>query len=277
MGRGSAATPRSELQERVQARGGASPKYRVVERSAPYHNREFVVAVDVDGDVLGEGRGRSKKQAEQEAARAALQSAHALTVPSSRGDPALPRYSIEDSPDSKPESAPSSDGAAPDDDAAPTPRAGRKARPRTPWSWRSKGARGHEATLVPPRLRLRGVRARDGARLRGQLPRPRGADAGDGEKEADAVKTRTGDKELLLVVKASTEARAKAARKMTVPPAVVDAHPHLLLVLENYDRALDAALAGNATKFAECLATATAEEATFKARLKTLGYALPKV
>ena len=98
-----------------------------------------------------------------------------------------------------------------------------------------------------------------------------------GKKEADAIKTRTGDKELLLVVKASTEARAKAARKMTVPPAVVDAHPHLLLVLENYDRALDAALAGNATKFAECLATATAEEATFKARLKTLGYALPKV
>lgn len=118
--------PKSELQERVQARGGASPKYRVVETIGPDHNREFVVDVDVDGEVLGEGRGRSKKQAEQEAARAALQSAHALTVPSSRGDPALPRYSIEDSPDSKPESAPSSDGAAPDDDAAPTPRAGTK-------------------------------------------------------------------------------------------------------------------------------------------------------
>lgn len=98
-----------------------------------------------------------------------------------------------------------------------------------------------------------------------------------GKKEADAVKTRTGDKELLLVVKASTEARAKAGRKMTVPPAVVDAHPHLLLVLENYDRALDAAIAGNATKFAECLATATAEESTFKTKLKNLGYALPKV
>ncbi len=98
-----------------------------------------------------------------------------------------------------------------------------------------------------------------------------------GKREADAIKTRTGDKEMLLVVKASTEARVKVARKMNVPTAVVDAHPHLLLVLENYDRALDAAISGNSTKFAECLATAAAEEQTFKTQLKALGYALPKV
>jgi len=72
--------PKSELQERVQARGGASPKYRVVETIGPDHNREFVVAVDVDGELLGEGRGRSKKQAEQEAARAAMRSPHPLAV-----------------------------------------------------------------------------------------------------------------------------------------------------------------------------------------------------
>ena len=100
---------KSELQERVQARGGASPKYRVVETIGPDHNREFIVAVDVDGEVLGEGRGRSKKQAEQEAARAALQTPHPLTVQSARGDPPLPRYSVEETPDSKTDEIPPSD------------------------------------------------------------------------------------------------------------------------------------------------------------------------
>ena len=99
----------------------------------------------------------------------------------------------------------------------------------------------------------------------------------EGKKEADVVRSRTGDKELILVVKAQTEARVKAARKMTVPSQVVDAHPHLLLVLENYDRALDALIANNLTKFAECLATAAAEEVTFKTQLKAAGYSLPKL
>ncbi len=64
--------PKSELQERVQSRGNASPTYRLVETSGPDHQREFVVVVEVDGEVLGEGRGRSKKAAEQAAARAGL-------------------------------------------------------------------------------------------------------------------------------------------------------------------------------------------------------------
>jgi ribonuclease-3 len=102
---------KSELQERVQARGGASPKYRVVETIGPDHNREFVVAVDVDGEVLGEGRGRSKKQAEQEAARVAIKSGHPLTVPSTRTEVGLPRYSLDEPPDSAAEKAPPSDGA----------------------------------------------------------------------------------------------------------------------------------------------------------------------
>lgn len=78
--------PKSELQERVQARGGTSPKYRVVEAIGPDHSREFVVAVDVDGEVLGEGRGRSKKRAEQEAARNALDGGHPLALPVARGE-----------------------------------------------------------------------------------------------------------------------------------------------------------------------------------------------
>lgn len=64
--------PKSELQERVQARGAASPRYRLVGTEGPDHGRAFLVAVEVDGKVIGTGQGRSKKLAEQAAARAAL-------------------------------------------------------------------------------------------------------------------------------------------------------------------------------------------------------------
>lgn len=63
---------KSELQERVQAAGGASPRYRVVAAEGPDHVREFEVEVEALGRPMGRGRGRSKKAAEQEAARAAL-------------------------------------------------------------------------------------------------------------------------------------------------------------------------------------------------------------
>jgi ribonuclease III len=93
--------PKSELQERVQARGSASPKYRVVETIGPDHNREFVVAVDVDGQVAGEGRGRSKKQAEQEAARNAMERSIKYSLSQMRRDLPPPRYTVEDLPEEK--------------------------------------------------------------------------------------------------------------------------------------------------------------------------------
>jgi ribonuclease-3 len=63
---------KSELQERVQAAGGASPRYRVIAAEGPDHVREFEVEVEALGRAMGRGRGRAKKAAEQEAARAAL-------------------------------------------------------------------------------------------------------------------------------------------------------------------------------------------------------------
>ena len=74
---------KSDLQERVQAEGGSSPRYRVVATEGPDHRREFVVVVEVDGAILGEGRGRSKKLAEQASARAAIDARlHAAGAPS---------------------------------------------------------------------------------------------------------------------------------------------------------------------------------------------------
>jgi len=65
--------PKSELQERVQRNGGATPTYEVLETGGSPHDPWFVVAVHVDGRRLGEGRGRSKRQAERAAAIAALE------------------------------------------------------------------------------------------------------------------------------------------------------------------------------------------------------------
>lgn len=62
---------KSALQESL-ARRGAVVEYTIVEEAGPPHERTFAVAAQVDGRELGRGEGRSKKDAEQEAARAAL-------------------------------------------------------------------------------------------------------------------------------------------------------------------------------------------------------------
>lgn len=64
---------KSRLQERLMARG-TTVAYRVTEEIGSPHDRTFVVEALVDDVVLGAGRGRSKKLAEQEAAREALAS-----------------------------------------------------------------------------------------------------------------------------------------------------------------------------------------------------------
>jgi ribonuclease-3 len=50
-----------------------APTYRTVNAVGPDHAKEFTVDVSVNGDVIGRGSGRSKRQAEMQAARAALQ------------------------------------------------------------------------------------------------------------------------------------------------------------------------------------------------------------
>jgi hypothetical protein len=96
-------------------------------------------------------------------------------------------------------------------------------------------------------------------------------------KEGDMLQPRTFDKELVMVIKAMAETRARVARKMEVPAAVAKAHPHLLLVLENYERAATAAGDGNFKKFVEHVHAARDEDRNFRAILKELGYSLPNL
>jgi len=63
---------KSRLQELIQARHKSPPRYRVLEVEGPDHDRLFKVAVTFNGRPLGEGEGRNKKTAEQNAAREAL-------------------------------------------------------------------------------------------------------------------------------------------------------------------------------------------------------------
>jgi ribonuclease III len=65
---------KSTLQERL-ARRGDVVRYDVVDEQGPPHDRTFVVAAFVGDDEVGRGSGRSKKHAEQEAARVALEAA----------------------------------------------------------------------------------------------------------------------------------------------------------------------------------------------------------
>ena len=64
---------KSALQERL-ARRGTTVSYDVISEEGPPHERWFEVAANVGGEALGRGSGRSKKDAEQAAAEAALDS-----------------------------------------------------------------------------------------------------------------------------------------------------------------------------------------------------------
>lgn len=63
---------KTELQELTQHHNMGVLEYRIVEERGPAHEREFVSEVYMEGRALGRGTGRSKKEAEQQAAAAAL-------------------------------------------------------------------------------------------------------------------------------------------------------------------------------------------------------------
>lgn len=65
--------PKSRFQEEAQERIGKTPRYEVLSETGPDHKREFVMGVYVNGDLIAEGRGTSKQEAQVDAAQKALE------------------------------------------------------------------------------------------------------------------------------------------------------------------------------------------------------------
>lgn len=63
---------KSKLQEIIQAKGDPTPSYRIIKKQGPDHNRLFTAEVLVSGKTIAAGVGKSKQEAEQDAAKNAL-------------------------------------------------------------------------------------------------------------------------------------------------------------------------------------------------------------
>lgn len=65
--------PKSEYQEIMQEKFRETPKYELIEEDGPDHDKKFVCGVKIAGEIKATGTGRSKSQAEQDAAQNALE------------------------------------------------------------------------------------------------------------------------------------------------------------------------------------------------------------
>lgn len=64
---------KTDLQERVQRKPGQTLEYTLLSESGPDHNKTFAMNVLLNGQEIGQGSGRTKKEAEQAAAKCALE------------------------------------------------------------------------------------------------------------------------------------------------------------------------------------------------------------
>jgi ribonuclease III len=64
--------PKSLLQEKVQSQNQVSPVYKVLKEEGPAHKRKFTIGVYAGKNLLAKGEGKSKQQAEQNAASLAM-------------------------------------------------------------------------------------------------------------------------------------------------------------------------------------------------------------
>jgi hypothetical protein len=92
--------------------------------------------------------------------------------------------------------------------------------------------------------------------------------------EADYLEYRLGDHELAALVHRMSVARLAAARDMSIPKEVTQAHPHLLLMLENCERAADAAETGAGQRFIVYQRRARDEEQIFRSIMRQFGFPL---
>ena len=88
---GSVRDYKTRLQEQAQSHLSAVPRYKVVGETGPDHAKVFEIAVVIGGKPYGRGAGRSKKEAEQAAAREALAALADPTEPTAAADPDAPK------------------------------------------------------------------------------------------------------------------------------------------------------------------------------------------
>jgi ribonuclease-3 len=125
---------KTQLQELAQSRLRATPRYRVIAEHGPDHSKTFEVETDLRGEVVGRGAGRSKKDAEQAAAKLALDALGRKLQADEVSPPAAPEPPAP-APVEAPPAVPPEEAPAP----APRPRPKRRAaapaakkKPKTP-------------------------------------------------------------------------------------------------------------------------------------------------
>jgi ribonuclease-3 len=134
---------KTQLQELAQSRLRATPRYRVVAQRGPDHSKIFEVETDLRGEVVGRGEGRSKKDAEQAAAKLALdalgrrlspeegEAAAAPAAPAEPAQPPAPAPAVPAAEAAEPPAAPPAPAPEEATTAAPArrPRAAKRAAP----------------------------------------------------------------------------------------------------------------------------------------------------
>jgi ribonuclease-3 len=152
---------KTQLQELAQSRLRATPRYRVVAERGPDHSKTFEVETDLRGEVVGRGTGRSKKDAEQSAAKLALDAlARRFAAGAAEGAVAGP----------SPEGA-----AAQEAPPAPEPIAVPAPEPTAPEPRGAEPGRGTEPPAAPKKRTARAARPAAGAKKK-----PRRAATGAG-------------------------------------------------------------------------------------------------
>jgi ribonuclease III len=72
MSQGLYTDPKSRFQELAQEKVGVTPNYRVLKESGPDHDRHFIAGVFLEDELVAEGEGKSKQEAQREASKQGL-------------------------------------------------------------------------------------------------------------------------------------------------------------------------------------------------------------
>ena len=64
--------PKSQFQEEAQERVGITPAYKVMKEWGPDHDKQFIIGIYLEEELIAESQGSSKQEAQERAAKAAL-------------------------------------------------------------------------------------------------------------------------------------------------------------------------------------------------------------